>query len=571
MVDRGPSSSRDPSCAHAAEAERECTRGERRADAEQWPMTSGSGGSRSRGSVAADLDPVAARALPHVDALDSLRAIAVIGVLAYHQAPGRVPGGWLGVSIFFTLSGFLVAGLLLAERERSGRVALGRFWSRRIRRLLPASMVAIGMAFVVSSAQGGVGPSFANDVRAAVLNVANWRFIASGAAYADAGAHPSPVQHYWSLAIEEQFYLVLPLVVVLCLSRRRIFKAVLSMTVAVSLVLQRTLVGVDRVYFGTDTRASELALGVSLAVAWPWIRDVLRGSRWFADAVGFTALAATAVLFATVDLDAHVVGSGALLAVTVLWVGLVIGAVVGPRFGRLLSIPVLPGIGRISYGIYLYHWPVYLLLTPSRTGISGLGLFGVRAMVTVALAGLSAWALELPIRRSEWRTRPALALAATAVVIVVAVSVVIPSRSTQTITLAGATLVTAPEVTAPEVPPTVTTAAPERPPSNAVTPAPADAADASARSLRRCRRPAVGCPACSSWETRPSPTWARRCSSTPPPPAAPRCSCSGARAVPSCPMRSPSSAPGSSSSPRAATCSTQLRTSRCVNASTPSW
>ena len=418
-------------------------------------MTSGNGGSRSPGSETTDHDPSAPRALPHIDALDSLRAIAVLGVLAYHHDPGRMPGGWLGVSVFFTLSGFLVANLLLVERHRSGGVALGRFWSRRIRRLLPASVLAIGLAFVVAWAEEGIDAStFATDVRAAILNVANWRFIANGVEYADAGSIPSPVQHYWSLAIEEQFYVVLPLLVVVCLPRRRVLAGVVAATIVVSLALQLTLDGVDRVYFGTDTRAAELAVGVGLAMALPWLRSTLARAPWFADALGATSLLATVVLFATVELDATVVGSGALLAVTVLWVGLVVGAVLGRRFARALRVPGLPGLGRISYGVYLYHWPVYLLLNAGRVGVDGAPLLALRVGVTLALAGLSAALVELPIRRSEWRPTRAVAFAGCAVVAVLVTSVVAGPPGVEATTVAGATLVTAPEVTTTSTPPT---------------------------------------------------------------------------------------------------------------------
>lgn len=448
-------------------------------------MTSVHGGSWSPGSETEDHDPVAPRSLPHVDALDSLRAIAVVGVLAYHQSSGLAPGGWLGVSLFFTLSGFLITNLLLDERERSDRIALGPFWVRRIRRLLPASLVALALAavVVVVAEAGADVASFGADARAAVLNVANWRFIASGAAYADAAADPSPVQHYWSLAIEEQFYVVLPLLVAFCLPRRRLLAAAVGATVVGSLFLQLNLGGgVDRIYFGTDTRAAELAVGAALALAWPTVRTVASRSPWLADAVGLVALASTAVLFGAVDLDVGVVTSGALVAVTVVWVGLVVGAICGPRFGRALSVPGLPPIGRISYGIYLYHWPIYLLLTPGRVGADGPALFAIRVAVTVALAAVSASLVEVPIRRAEWRPSRTAGFAMASVAVVVAISIVAPTSRNEPAVLAGATLVPAPAVSTTVLPesaeptvdvaPTTTTAAPAVEPATAPTPPP---------------------------------------------------------------------------------------------------
>lgn len=368
--------------------------------------------------------------LLYTPALDALRAIAVIGVLCYHHSPDLVPGGWLGVSMFFTLSGFLIAGVLLGEHEGSGKIDLRAFWVRRIRRLLPASVVAIGLALFVAarSADHRVAETVP-DVQAAIMNVANWRFLVADAPYAGSEGAPSPVLHYWSLAIEEQFYVVLPLLVAVAF-RRRLLAVAVAVVILGSLTLQLVLGGnLDRVYFGTDTRAAELAVGVGLAMALPGIRRLVGTRRWMADAWGASALVAAVVLFVAAELTTDFVGSGALTAVTIVWAGLLIGSVMGRRFPAVIARGPLPGLGRISYGVYLYHWPVYLLATSTRTGLEGLPLFVVRVGVTLALAVVSYELIEQPIRRGLVLRRRLLPAAFATIALIVAATAAIPSGS----------------------------------------------------------------------------------------------------------------------------------------------
>ena len=365
-------------------------------------------------------------------ALDSLRAVAVLGVLAYHHDPGGVPGGWLGVSMFFTLSGFLIAGLLIVEHEQSGRVDLRTFWSRRIRRLLPASLVAIGLAFAVLLVdRAQTAPQVLPDLRAAVLNVANWHFVVEDAPYAGASGVPSPVQHYWSLAIEEQFYLVFPVIAAFAL-RRRVLPLVVGAVVLASLALQISLSGdVDRAYFGTDTRAAELAVGVGLALAMPALRRVTSTRHRWVDAWGAAAIVATVVLFLRTDLSEDFVGSGGLTAVTVVWVGLLVASVCGRWFPSLIGRGPLPPLGRISYGIYLYHWPVYLVATSDRTSLEGPALLAFRFAATVLLAAASSVLVELPARRRSLPLRPVASMAFASIAAIVVLTVVLPSRGPQ--------------------------------------------------------------------------------------------------------------------------------------------
>lgn len=237
------------------------------------------------------------RSLGYVPALDGLRAVAVLAVLAYHQNAQLVPGGWLGVSLFFTLSGFLIARVVIDEVAGTGRLSVRDFWVRRVRRLLPASLLALVMALVVARINdGAITATVAGDVRSALFYVTNWRFIFNDSVYANVEVAPSPVLHYWSLAIEEQFYIVFPLVMAVFVRRVRALSILLGLVVVVGLVQQLRLDDVDRIYFGTDTRAPELAVGVALAYAWPQLRTLTVSRQWLPDVAEFVGLSALGLL-----------------------------------------------------------------------------------------------------------------------------------------------------------------------------------------------------------------------------------------------------------------------------------
>src|SRR4051812_42501007 len=210
--------------------------------------------------------------LPRIRALDGLRGLAVAGVLAYHCGFGWARGGFLGVSLFFTLSGFLITSLLLAERSEHGRIGLRGFWARRARRLLPAALLALAVivAFGATVASGSQLRGLRGDVLAALAYVANWRFVLAGTSYGALWSAPSPVQHFWSLAIEEQLYVVLPLAVAGTLAlgrgRRRPLLAVLGAGLGLSVLATFLVHDQLRAYYGTDVRAGELLIGALLAV-----------------------------------------------------------------------------------------------------------------------------------------------------------------------------------------------------------------------------------------------------------------------------------------------------------------
>jgi peptidoglycan/LPS O-acetylase OafA/YrhL len=364
--------------------------------------------------------------LRYQPALDGLRAVAVLAVIAYHDGYDWVRGGFLGVDAFFVLSGFLITTLLLLEYQRIATIGLVAFWGRRIRRLLPALLlvllaVALYAAADVSSFQLD---SVRSDALSSLFYVTNWRFIASDSSYFQFVASPSPVQHLWSLAIEEQFYLVWPLVVLACLrlgrGKRRYLVGVAVVGAIVSTVVMAGLYdGTDpsRAYYGTDARVHTILVGALLAV-WLVVRPpssaVARRAVLGAGVVG--AVAMVWAIHALSDTSpGYYHGGSVLYAVAV---AAVIGAVMQPVASPLrwsLGLAPLVFVGRISYGLYLWHWPVNLVVTEQRVGVDGAQLDLVRLLVTFAFATASFYAIEMPIRRGVLRARPAQWLAPAAV------------------------------------------------------------------------------------------------------------------------------------------------------------
>ena len=333
-------------------------------------------------------------------AVDGLRAVAVAAVVAFHLSPDAVPGGFLGVDTFFVVSGYLITSLLLAEHAADGAIRLRSFWARRARRLLPALLfvlcaVALGVALwwpaedlarIRSDALGGLG------------YVANWRFIASGDSYFDLATGPSPLRHLWSLAIEEQFYVVWPLVTMLCLRRSpRVLGAVCAVGAVASVVAMVVIGAGDRAYYGTDTRASALLIGALLAVV---LRNAGTGApRWLAPA-GAAAFVVCAAAWWVADESAtwlFTFGFPAYALLTAVTVTSVVRRPASP-LTRALASPPLVAAGKVSYGLYLWHWPVIVLLTESRTGLDGVALGAFRLAVTVAGTLVSYWLIERPVR-----------------------------------------------------------------------------------------------------------------------------------------------------------------------------
>lgn len=393
-----------------------------------------------------------------IPALDGIRAIAVALVLAGHGGVPGVAGGFIGVDVFFVLSGFLITSLLLDEFRRTERIDLKGFWIRRAKRLLPA-MVLMTLAVVIARPlfPSEAVTSLREDAVGAFFWMANWVFVAADTDYFSQGATPSPLQHTWSLAVEEQYYLLWPLLVLaaaLLVRRRstgavRVVVFVLAVLGVVGSAVAAILLSGDagelnRVYFGTDTRAQALLIGAAAAalLVRDWSALTVSGTlirtrwrRWVAwtlPVIGIAVLALVAHL-ATGSADEFHHG---LLIVVAVGAVLVVAPVALDQDGyvaRALAWFPLVTLGVISYGVYLWHWPIFLILNGERTGLSGWSLLALRCAVTIAVSWVSWWAIEQPVR--HWRPQhvPMLRLAAAtvataAVVTMTVVPVSIPTR-----------------------------------------------------------------------------------------------------------------------------------------------
>jgi peptidoglycan/LPS O-acetylase OafA/YrhL len=345
--------------------------------------------------------------------LDGVRAAAIAAVIAYHL--GYLPGGWVGVDIFFVLSGYLITTILMSHDGSWGR--LSSFWGGRAKRLLPAVLVLL-LVLSVYAWVGGPGLVPAQLRTPALANLfygANWQEIHSGSSYFAQFTAPSPLEHMWSLAVEEQYYVVWPLLLgVLLLATRtrwiRHQRRALVLSVVALALLSAAWMGVaehlynpNRAYLGTDTRAWELLLGGAAALLWPPGSPVSRRRIWpVLTALGVAGVVAGAWWSGG---PPWWVWDGGLVGFA-LCAGLVIvGAVRAPNspVARFLSLGPVRWVGLISYSLYLWHWPVIVLMTQDSTGLSGAGLLLVRLVAMVAVACASFYLIERPLRRADWR------------------------------------------------------------------------------------------------------------------------------------------------------------------------
>ena len=346
-------------------------------------------------------------------ALDGARGVAIAAVIAFHL--GYLPGGWVGVDIFFVLSGYLITSLLLSEQARSGHVRLSAFWSRRARRLLPGLALLLVVLAVYASAGGPgvVAPQLRSPAVATLLYFANWQQVVAGHGYFAHFQALNPLQHTWSLAVEEQYYLVWPLVFVglMRLGRRRsmralvITTAVLATASAVWMGVAAHVLGANRAYLGTDTRMWELLLGGLGAMALRSDRSdrpARRPGLWTAAAA--VGAGVVAVGIATGGGPPGWMWDGGLVAIAAGALAVVMGAVrlpAGP-VARLLALGPLRWLGRISYSLYLWHWPVIVFVTTANTGLSGAGLLVCRLAAMTVAACVSFFAVEQPLRLARW-------------------------------------------------------------------------------------------------------------------------------------------------------------------------
>ena len=351
--------------------------------------------------------------LNYVPALDGIRAIAVIVIMGYHGGLFLTNGGFYSLDTFFALSGFLITTLLVAEWQQAGRIRLTRFWARRARRLLPALLllvVAVVTYVAIFSAPGTYG-GLRLDAFSTLFYVANWHFILIGSNYFGHTGPTSPLLHTWSLAVEEQFYLFWPLIVIVVLRTRLGLRLLLGVCIAGALgsaalmAVLYSLANQNRVYYGTDTRAQSLLVGAALAVSLTllaqrraspgdltstpsaWRARTVGGRRAFV-LVGIIGVGATAALWILVSVDDAFAFRGGFLLAAISTVCVLASVVVAPGslLTGVLTVSPLRYLGRISYGMYLWHFPLVLWITHANTGLDDVPLFAVRFACTVVIA-----------------------------------------------------------------------------------------------------------------------------------------------------------------------------------------
>jgi peptidoglycan/LPS O-acetylase OafA/YrhL len=361
-------------------------------------------------SLYAETTPAADHRVAYEPSLDGLRGLAAMAVLLYHAGVPWAAGGYLGVDAFFVLSGYLITSLLLAEWHRTGSIRLGRFWAARVRRLVPALLLALtGVGLLCLVLDPAMLSAVRGDALATLGYVMNWRLVAQSTSYF-AQFTTSPLQHAWSLAIEEQYYLVWPVVVLLFLRWRPSTRAFLAATLGLAAASAAWMVMIhspgqdpSRLYFGTDTRAQSLLVGSALAAAvaagWRVDAGVVR-NRLVAAATAAAGLALLAWMWLPGTADVLYRGGFTLFAVAAALVVLACTHLGDNPVRRALRVEPLTRLGVISYGLYLYHFPIYLWLNSERTGLEpdAVTLLALRLAVTFGAATASYVLVERPIR-----------------------------------------------------------------------------------------------------------------------------------------------------------------------------
>ncbi len=420
-------------------------------------------------ALAGSVDPDAPRQGPnlsYIPALDGIRGVAIIVIMGYHGGVFLTSGGFYSLDTFFALSGFLITSLLISEWQRTSTIRLGRFWARRARRLLPALLaMLLGVClFAAFAVPAGTYPTLRGDAFSALFYYANWHFIIAGSNYFNQTALTSPLTHTWSLAVEEQFYLVWPLVVLglfkLWKSRRILLVVCIVGALASSIEMAALYSpgNVNRLYYGTDTRAQSLLVGAALAVSLSLWADRRRrrgdqlvdtdtlhgglggdpawavrtaGGRTAVLVIGLAGVATSALLWTVVSYNDALAYRGGFLSAALSTTAVLFSVVCSQRsaLARCLSVAPLRYVGRISYGMYLWHFPLFIYIDHARTGLSGYSLFAVRVAVTLVVATGSFYAIERPIRQGtlltgwrSWAITP-VAVLGTAAALVAATSV----------------------------------------------------------------------------------------------------------------------------------------------------
>jgi peptidoglycan/LPS O-acetylase OafA/YrhL len=416
-------------------------------------------------------DPDAPRggpSLSYIPALDGIRGVAIIVIMGYHGGVFLTSGGFYSLDTFFALSGFLITSLLISEWQRTEIIRLGRFWARRARRLLPALLVMLlGVAaFAEFVVPAGTYPTLRGDAFSALFYYANWHFIAIGSNYFNQSALTSPLTHTWSLAVEEQFYLVWPLVVLGVFKLWKSTRALLVVCVvgalasAIEMAVLYSPGDVNRLYYGTDTRAQSLLVGAALAACLSMWADRRRRAgqvqagterpyrslggdpawavrtahgRAAALGVGLVGVAASALLWTTISYNDQIAYRGGFLLAALATSAVLFSVVCSQRsvLARSLSVAPLRYVGRISYGMYLWHFPLFIYLDHARTGLLGYPLFAVRVAATLVVATASFYLIERPIRQGNllrgWRSWAIAPAAVLATVVAVVATTTVPA------------------------------------------------------------------------------------------------------------------------------------------------
>jgi peptidoglycan/LPS O-acetylase OafA/YrhL len=342
--------------------------------------------------------------------VEGLRAVAVGLVVLFHAGIPHLTGGYVGVDVFFVISGFVITGLLLRERSRSGRTSILNFYARRVRRILPAATLVIVATVAAAYVVHGMvsGNNVADDGRWAAVFLANFHFESVGTNYLSASLSPSPLQNYWSLSVEEQFYVVYPTLFLLVARVKGRFSLRTRMSVALSVVIigsywlsvTQTASHPASAYFSPFTRAWELALGALVAVSTTWLKHLPARVAALLTWAGLAAIVTSAFAF-----DAQTAYPGSLVAVPVVGAALIIaGGVAVPRLGAesLLGLSPFRWLGKLSYSLYLWHWPI-LIIAAEQVGKTTLPYGDNLILVVIAtLVSMATYRLvENPVR--HWR------------------------------------------------------------------------------------------------------------------------------------------------------------------------
>ena len=352
--------------------------------------------------------------LSYITGLDGIRAVAVMAVLFYHANFPWALGGFLGVETFFVLSGFLITALLLAEWQSTRQIDLKHFWLRRARRLLPAVWLLLLAlpALAILFARDAL-PRLKEDIPAALLYITNWVYIVREVPYFEAFGRPPLLQQLWSLAVEEQFYLLWPLLLLFLLrcskNKRYILLSSIILMIALSAVWMAVLYSPDldplRVYYGTDTRAAGFLVGALLAVVWsPWKTWQKTGQLRF-ETLGWAGLFALLIFYNRLNEFQPFLYRGGILLTALASALLIVGASTPTTFiSRVLEISPLRWIGSRSYSIYLWHWPVFMLTRPGfDIDLPTLWIRAGQVAITFLLAELSYRWVETPVRQRGFR------------------------------------------------------------------------------------------------------------------------------------------------------------------------